>query len=505
MTTTLTDIEAMKLAIQVAKEGAGRVSPNPLVGCVILSKDNVLLSSGYHEVYGGPHAEVNALKNLNTETLKDARVFVTLEPCAHYGKTPPCAKTLAELPIGEVIYGLLDPNPLVAGKGAELIQCAGKKVTAFNELKDELEELCEIFLFNQRKNEVFVSLKVASSLDGMMGLKSGESKWITNVLSRNHAHYLRATHDAILVGVNTLLTDNPSLDIRHPKFEGKTNSVIVLDPNGRCLSNLASMKTTKTHRASELFVFTKENLNLKSEYCQIIEAPLLNDGTFNLSTVLKILWDKNIRSVLVEGGSFTLSSFLTQNKAQRLFQFFAPQIFGGVSGLTWTSQLKIDSLQERITLNQVSTQTFGQDLLVSGLINNPQTYKENFMIKETIVENDPGLKFYRSPNGWIFGVCQGLGESFDLPPILVRFFWVLSFFLYGLGLGIYLALAISLPRKDKLEKVFKRQLLGVCGILAKKTKLEIGIVRFLTVLLAFTTGGFAVLAYVILYFAYDEK
>jgi diaminohydroxyphosphoribosylaminopyrimidine deaminase/5-amino-6-(5-phosphoribosylamino)uracil reductase len=505
MATTLTDKEAMSLAIQVAKEGAGQVSPNPLVGCVVLSKDNMLLSSGYHEYYGGPHAEINALKNLDEVTLKEARVFVTLEPCAHYGKTPPCAKKLAELPINEVIYGLLDPNPLVSGKGAELIQCAGKKVTQFSELKEELEELCEVFLHNQRKNAVFVSLKVASSLDGMIGLKTGESKWITNEVSRNHAHFLRATHDAVLVGVNTVMTDNPSLNIRHPKFPEKNNIVVILDPQGKCISTLASLALAKTHKASEIFVFTKEQLAINSNSCQIFESPLLDDRTLDLNFILKTLWDKNLRSVLVEGGSFTLGEFLNQNRAQRLYQFFAPQIIGGKNGLGWTQHLEIKILSNRITLSQIKLTEFNQDILVSGIFNYHQPPKERFKMEEKSNPDPTGLKFYRSSEGWLFGVCQGLAESFDLPPMLVRFFSVLGFFAYGLGLGIYLALAISLPRKDKIEKVFKRQFLGVCAILAKKTNIEIGLVRFLAILLALSTGGFAILAYIILYFAFEEK
>jgi diaminohydroxyphosphoribosylaminopyrimidine deaminase/5-amino-6-(5-phosphoribosylamino)uracil reductase len=505
MATTLTDKEAMSLAIKIAKQGVGRVSPNPFVGCVVLSKNGTLLSSGYHEIYGGPHAEINALNNLNEEALKEARVFITLEPCSHYGKTPPCAKRLAELPIQEVIYGLLDPNPLVSGKGIELLQCAGKKVTQFFGRNEELEELCEVFLLNQRKNQVFVSLKVATSLDGMMGLKSGESKWLTGEASRNHAHYLRATHDAVLVGVNTILLDNPSLNIRNPQFVNKTNIVVILDPNGKCISRLVNLNVTKTHTASELFIFTQEKSVIKSDYCQVFAAPLIDEKNFDLNFILQILWDKNIRSVLVEGGAYTLSEFLNQNKAHRLYQFLAPQLIGGNNGLNWSSQFTVNKLQDRITLTQIKISNFDQDLLISGLIQNPQIPKERFVAEESSSTSKPTLKFYRSQNGWIFGICEGLGESFDLPPLLIRFFWVLSFFLYGLGLGIYLALAVSLPRKDKIEKAFEKQFLGVCVLLSNKMSLEIGVIRFLTVLLALTTGGFAILAYIILYFSLEKN
>ena len=147
----MTDLEAMKKAIAEAYQGASFVSPNPLVGCVILDKVGNFLNSGYHNTYGGPHAEVNAFAGLTLEQLKDAHVIVTLEPCAHQGKTPSCAKTLAALPIKKITYGLMDPNPLVAGQGAEILKAAGKEVTIFNELQTELEELCEVFLMNQRE------------------------------------------------------------------------------------------------------------------------------------------------------------------------------------------------------------------------------------------------------------------------------------------------------------------------------------------------------------------
>lgn len=512
MPTILSDKEAMSLAIQIAKDGAGFVSPNPLVGCVILSKNNELLGSGYHEVYGGPHAEANAVKNISSELLKDARVFVTLEPCAHQGKTPPCANMLAELPIAEVIYGIKDPNPLVSGKGADIIACSGKKVTLYEELSDELEELCEIFLLNFRKNEIFVSLKVASSLDGMLGLKSGDSKWITNEKSREYAHYLRAIHDATLVGVTTILTDDPSLNIRHPKFEGKTNTVMVLDPNGKALPRMPNLNICKTHKNTDIIIFTKPNLNLKNDFCQIIEAPYLTDEKLNLSFVLDKLWELKIRSILVEGGAHTLSEFLNQRKANRLYQFIAPQIIGGKYGLPWSKDIEIQNLEQRIYLKDLKTTEFQQDFLITGIIEQSTNINPNYssQIKEDQMQSNvkrksSELKFYRSPDGWLFGVCQGLGESFDLHPMLIRLFGLIAFLYYGLGLGIYLALAISLPRKDRLEKVFKRQFLGVCGILAKKLDLEVGVVRFLTLLLILFTGGFAVLGYVILYFAYEDK
>lgn len=392
------DFEAMALAISVAKQGAGFVSPNPLVGCVILNPANEVLASGAHLVYGGPHAEVNALKDLSPAQLQGARVFVTLEPCAHYGKTPPCADKLASLPIAEVIYGLKDPNPLVAGRGAQKIKDAGIKVNLFSdlyplhyELQLELEELCEVFLWNQRHKQPFVSLKVGTSLDGMIGLKSGESKWITGSTSRNHAHFLRATHDVILIGVNTLLTDNPSLDIRHDNFKNKTNSVFIIDPHGRGLPFLKESAILKTHPADFTFVFVQEgfskNNKLDSYPFRIVECPIFEKqnvddthrelgsmenilNTLDLQFIINEAWQSGFKSILVEGGAKTLSSFIKQKKANRLYQFIAPCLVGANNGTNWTTGLEIGTLNEKITLKNMKMHPMDKDILLTASFNN---------------------------------------------------------------------------------------------------------------------------------------
>src|SRR5690606_26256776 len=185
--------------------------------CVVLNSKNELLATGRHERFGGDHAEINALKKIkNSDDLKGSKWFVTLEPCAHEGKTPSCAKKLATLPIGEVTYGLKDPNPSVAGQGAKILVDAGIRAHVFNELQDELEELCESFLWNMREQKTFVAIKTATSMDGQIAHRSGESKWITGESARQHSHFLRACFDAIGIGKETVLKDRPALDVRHP-------------------------------------------------------------------------------------------------------------------------------------------------------------------------------------------------------------------------------------------------------------------------------------------------
>lgn len=371
----------MELAILEGRKGAGRVSPNPLVGCVILDDDNRLLSTGYHKNYGGPHAEMEALKGVSEEQLEGAHVYVTLEPCAHYGKTPPCAEHLAKLPIESVTYGLMDPNPLVSGKGIQILKAAGKIVTQFDGLKDELEQLAEIFLYNIRTQKPFVALKVASSLDGQMGLKSGESQWITNEKSRNYAHFLRATYDAILVGKRTIELDNPSLNIRHPDYPSQANKVIVMDPEGSILQNLESTNVFKTHAPENIFVVLKpqafEQLQKTSalsadpsenKKANLIVTPWTESEGFDLENLMKTLFKKGIYSIMLEGGNFVYQTFLWAGQVQRLFQFQAPILIGAGGGLPWTQGFGIQKMADKIQLEKVETRFFDKDILVTGRI-----------------------------------------------------------------------------------------------------------------------------------------
>lgn len=363
--------QAMKTAIEEAYQGATKVSPNPLVGSVVLDKEGNLLARGHHEFYGGPHAEVNALKNLSEDQLRGATVFVTLEPCAHEGKTPSCAKMLAKLPIKKVIFGLVDPNPLVAGQGAQILQAAGIETEVFSEthpeFKIELEEVCESFLWNFREKKVFVSLKIAQSLDGQVGLKTGESKWITNEKSREHAHYLRACHDATLVGRGTIQHDNPSLNIRHSRFQ-KENRVVVIDPRGTLLHEASQLQVTRMHKPQNLFwcVSEKQYSSGDLPFAKILRLKETSDGTLDLCDLLKNLWDHGVRSVMIEGGPLTAASFLKAGLVNRLYLFTAPVVIGSEGGRSWTEGMSIPEMRERLVLKNPQTLSFGGDLLTTG-------------------------------------------------------------------------------------------------------------------------------------------
>lgn len=381
--TPMTTEQAMQLAISEAYKGGPRVSPNPLVGSVVLDSEGRFLQAGHHEFYGGPHAEVNALKNLSADVLKEAHVIVTLEPCAHEGKTPSCAKMIAKLPVKKVTFGLIDPNPLVAGQGAQILKDVGIEAEVFSsadkkleaEIKTQLEEVCEAFLWNFRQKKVFVSLKMASSLDGQVALKSGESQWITGPESREYVHYLRSCYDGILVGKGTIEFDNPSLNIRHPTIE-KKNKVIVIDGEGDLLSKYSDLKLSALHEGKNIFWCVAEDLKEQIEKKiskfknppQMVYVKTNVGGDLNLENLLEHLYQQGLRSVMVEGGALTASSFVQHNLVNRIYMFQAPIIMGAGGSRSWTESLRIKQMKDKIHVNNPRYQTFGGDFMITGTL-----------------------------------------------------------------------------------------------------------------------------------------
>lgn len=367
------EVAAMKMALEEARRGAAGAPPNPPVGCVVLDSSGSLLATGYHEKFGGPHAEVNALKDLPEERLRGATVVVTLEPCAHEGKTPSCAKMLARLPIKRLIYGLIDPNPLVGGKGAEIIRQAGIEVRRFDGLREELEESCEAFLWNYRRQEVFTAVKVASSLDGQVALRSGESRWITGEAAREKAHEIRSWFDAVVTGVGTVLADDPRLDIRHPRIQ-KTNKVVVLDSKGRGLSGWKERSLVRAHALEDVLWFVGEEQAVASAEAQefqkaggrLIPSPLTSQGVLDVHMVFQELWRQGLRSVLVEAGPGLTSELLSRRLARRLYLFQAPLILGAGGGRAWSEGIVFSKLAEGLRLGRTEVQQVGPDLLFSA-------------------------------------------------------------------------------------------------------------------------------------------
>ncbi|MBX7231209.1 MAG: bifunctional diaminohydroxyphosphoribosylaminopyrimidine deaminase/5-amino-6-(5-phosphoribosylamino)uracil reductase RibD [Bdellovibrionales bacterium] len=363
----VTPQQAMELAMLAALKGSGCVSPNPLVGCTIVDQNHHLLSIGYHAQLGADHAEINALnKILDPERINGATVYVTLEPCAHFGKTPPCATHLAQLPIHKVVYGLQDPNPLVAGKGIEILKNSGKIVELWAGTKEPLENLAEFFLHNMEKRTAFITLKVATSADGQMALKSGESQWISGPQAQGYSHFLRHHHDATMIGRRTFLFDDPKLNVRlYQNQKTKPSKIIIMDPKGQALSALKESQIRAHHEIENIIWVVEEGLNLLAPV-PLWQIPKTPSGKIDLHQLAQYSHSQGINSILVEGGASLISSFLTQNAAQKWCQFIAPQILGSDNGLNVTTGFEIKKLADKIQLKKHSWQLCGQDLLLQG-------------------------------------------------------------------------------------------------------------------------------------------
>ena len=372
----------MQLALEEAQKGLGWVEPNPPVGCVVLDSDYQFLSSGYHEKYGGDHAEVNALKKIkDKKLLKDAHIFVTLEPCHHKGKTPPCSLELVRYPIQSLTYGA--EEPFTERKGLDFLREKEIKIVHNKDFEKEIENLIAPFKFSFLNKKSFVSLKVASSLDGVVALEKGKSQWITGEPARNHGHFLRATHSAILIGVGTFLTDNPGLDIRVDPFKQKKNKVVILDPEGKSFSFLPKSRLLEVHSPESVTVCCLDQVKRNTWGVNQVSVPLLSSSRlekqemsedsrlinkkniFSLSHLLKVLYqEEKMQSVLVEGGAFCWSEFLKQKTAQKLYLYMAPKIIG--KGLRWSKDFTLPKLSDSKSLDSVTFQSIGNDFLIEG-------------------------------------------------------------------------------------------------------------------------------------------
>ena len=366
----LSQQEAMELAIQEAKKGWGFVSPNPPVGCVILNKDGRFLSSGFYSKYGSIHAEISALNKIqDKKTLEGAQLFVTLEPCAHVGQNPPCVDSLLKYSLAAVTYGQEDPNPKTKNKGLKKLKSKGVQVKQSRFGQNAIRRLYEAFALNMEKNRTFFAIKIASSLDGIIALSHGESQWITGEESRDHAFHLRACFDAVLIGVNSFLEDNPRLNCRLKGFEKVTNKVCILDPSARSLQLISQSHLTSVRPLENIFVITKPTVQKKNFPFKVISAPLLaNTSSFDLKSLSFQLYQEGISSVLIEGGAKTLSNFLEQNAVQRLYHFINPCLLGGKKGKYWTENLPSSFLKNRKKLKSTEILSFGEDLFITGIL-----------------------------------------------------------------------------------------------------------------------------------------
>lgn len=359
------DEKYMRLAMQLAGNAIGRTSPNPLVGAVIV-KDNRVVGCGWHRKAGTPHAEVHAL-NQAGELAQGADVYVTLEPCAHYGKTPPCSKALVEAKVKNVYGGLLDVNPKVAGKGFKILEDAGIHVE-YGFLQDELRKQNEVFFKWIEHKKPFIVLKAAMTLDGKIATVTGQSKWITNETSRAYGYKLRDIYDGIMVGINTVIEDNPMLTAR---VDGGKNPIrIVVDSSLRIdiNANVVQDKSAKTIIATTDKADKDKILKLQAQDVDVIVVDKDENDKVDIEKLLDILGQQNICSILVEGGATLSGSFVAKKLVDKVYFFIAPKIVGGKEAKTPVAGTGILNLQEALALKDIQIEKLEEDILIIGRV-----------------------------------------------------------------------------------------------------------------------------------------
>lgn len=358
------DEKYMKIALELAQKGRGKVSPNPMVGAVIVKKGKII-GQGYHEKCGEAHAEVNAFNNA-TEDVTGATIYVTLEPCSHYGKTPPCVNKIIEKKISKVVVGSVDPNPLVAGKGVCKLRENGIEVIT-GIMDEECKKVNEVFMKYIVTKRPFIILKSAMTLDGKIATVIGDSKWITNEESRKLVHELRNEVTGIMVGVNTVITDDPQLTCRIEN--GKNPIRIVVDSK---LRTPLSAKIFDGDCSEVIIATTKNGDKEKKDKLESLGVKVLTinskDEKVDLQHLTEVLGELKIDSVLIEGGSILNYSALEQNIVDKVQVYIAPKLIGGENSKTPIGGKGIELLKDAINVKELTYRNIGNDILLEGYL-----------------------------------------------------------------------------------------------------------------------------------------
>ncbi len=362
-------MDYMEQALSLAKLALGQVSPNPAVGAVVV-KNDIVVGQGYTQPPGSWHAEVVALKQAGKEA-RGGVMYVTLEPCCHYGRTPPCTQAIIAAAIAEVHVAMLDANPLVSGRGKDELERGGIKVY-LGEHEEEAIKINEAYTKFITTGMPFVTAKFAISLDGKIATKSGDSKWISGDEARKYVHNLRYTSDAIMAGVNTVLVDDPRLTARSCGGKGgaarKQPLRVIVDGKGRMpLTAQLLSEPGKTLLALGKFVTPEEKATFAQVGAELLELPL-EGGLVDLGKLLKALGERQITSVLVEGGGILLGSLFDCKLVDKVIAFIAPIIIGGREAKTAVSGKGVDKVVDSLKLERVSLEKLGEDLMVSGYV-----------------------------------------------------------------------------------------------------------------------------------------
>ena len=370
----------MLRAIELAKKGTGFTNPNPLVGAVIV-KDNRIIGEGYHEKYGQLHAERNAIASL-TESAEGATIYVTLEPCCHYGKTPPCTEAIIENKITKVVIGSRDPNPLVSGKGAQILREHGIEVIE-DFMREECDSMNEIFFHFITTKTPYCVMKYAMTADGKIATHTGASKWITGEVARNKVQHMRHRYAGIMAGIQTVLEDNPMLNVR---VDGLTSPVrIICDSRLRISPDCNICNTADTYRTiivcsnSKLSngsitkdtdiedqAFGEKVSNLLEKNLEIYNAAG-KDERVDLKVLMEYLGSEKIDSVLIEGGGTLNESALKAGIVNEIKAFVAPKIFGGTNVTTPVQGDGVETPDEAYMLELKNVEYVGEDLLLTYL------------------------------------------------------------------------------------------------------------------------------------------
>lgn len=356
----------MNRALALASLGRGKTSPNPLVGCVIV-KNNRIIGQGWHHQYGHPHAEIEAINNAHSlgHDVRGSTVYVTLEPCSHYGKTPPCANRLIQEGIEEVVIAMKDPNPEVNGKGIDILRNAGIKITELSDFEYKAKFLNRGFVFVHKYGRPFITIKAAMTLDGRMCLVNGSSKWLTGKLARTLAHEIRAENDAVVVGAGTVISDNPELTVRHVK--GINPLRIILDTR---LSIPADSKVIGTDGKCLIFcglnADKERQAKLEDAGAEIIRLSYYG-ARVDIHEAMKHIVQKGILTLMVEGGPAVISAFIREALADYAKLFISPHIFG--EGKEIKLNAGFDSVKKSLRILNMKTTRLNEDILAEGRLN----------------------------------------------------------------------------------------------------------------------------------------
>ena len=359
-------IDYMQRAYELARKGRGRTSPNPMVGAVIV-KGGRLIAQGWHKYYGGDHAEVDAIKKAGVKA-SGATLYVTLEPCCHFGLTPPCTDAIIKAGIKKVVVGVLDPNPITHGRSVKILRQAGIAVS-LGFLQEELTRMNEAFHKYIQTQWPFVTAKCAQTIDGKIATASGQSQWITSEKARAFAHRKRDEFDAIMVGINTVLQDDPGLN---PTWKDKILKKIVVDSTLRIPLGATLFKGV---RPSDVIVATTARASKKKMQqmikrgIQVWAAPAKGQhGHVDLRWVMRKLGKQRIAHVLIEGGGRLIGRALKDGLVDRMMVYIAPKIIGDQNAASAIAGLNVRNLQKALVLKDMTVQKIGEDFLIEGRI-----------------------------------------------------------------------------------------------------------------------------------------